>query len=284
MKNLLNWAWMLPVIASVSLTCCSKDDDVVLPTPSPTPTSPVEGKTLLFMQDNDSANVTVGVYADGELTVGYNNLYMVMYEKGTVNMLSDGHVTFEPYMNMHTGMTHACPVESPHDPTPDNGVYHGAAVFIMPSGSSTGDWKLKVSLHNHANNQDGEVEGDITVKAPSTPRLYSFISPVDSASYFVSLVEPSSPEVGLNDFEVTVHKRESMMNFPFESTLQVEIEPEMPTMGHGSPDNVNPIHYSMGHYKGTVNFTMTGYWKVNMTIKDANGTVLNDANSFDITF
>jgi len=122
------------------------------------------------------------------------------------------------------------------------------------------------------------------VIAPVEARIYSFVSPEDSKGYFVSLVEPMNPEVGANHFEVVIHKRESMMSWPTVENFMVEIEPVMPSMGHGSPGNINPVHTEMGHYVGEVNFTMTGYWMVNMTIKDENSTILDDSNAFDITF
>jgi hypothetical protein len=75
-----------------------------------------------------------------------------------------------------------------------------------------------------------------------------------------------------------------MMDWPYEPYLAVEIEPEMPSMNHGSPNNVNPTHIGDGHYKGVVNFTMTGWWRVNMKIKDGEGNILTDDVYFDITF
>ena len=49
--------------------------------------------------------------------------------------------------------------------------------------------------------------------------------------------------------------------------LTLEITPEMPTMGHGSPGNVNPTPQGNGHYLGTVNFTMAGPWTVTVVAK-----------------
>ena len=49
--------------------------------------------------------------------------------------------------------------------------------------------------------------------------------------------------------------------------LTLEITPEMPTMGHGSPGNVNPTPQGNGHYLGTVNFTMSGPWTVTVVAK-----------------
>ena len=62
----------------------------------------------------------------------------------------------------------------------------------------------------------------------------------------------------------------------------VEIDPQMPTMGHGSPNNVNPVHMEMGHYVGKVNFSMGGYWEINVKIKDASGNVLDESHVFEV--
>jgi hypothetical protein len=74
-----------------------------------------------------------------------------------------------------------------------------------------------------------------------------------------------------------------MMNFPADNTYTIEITPEMPSMGHGSPNNVNPVNTGNGHYKGKVNFTMTGEWKVNVLVKKDGNAVSKNAY-FNITF
>ena len=75
-----------------------------------------------------------------------------------------------------------------------------------------------------------------------------------------------------------------MMDWPYEPYLTVEIDPQMPSMNHGSPNNVNPTHIGDGHYKGVTNFTMTGWWRINMVIKDGEGNVIKDDVYLDITF
>lgn len=74
-----------------------------------------------------------------------------------------------------------------------------------------------------------------------------------------------------------------MMSFPAITDYEVEINPEMPSMGHGSPNNVNPVHTAKGHYTGKVNFTMTGLWRVHIKLKK-NGSVISESAYFDITF
>jgi hypothetical protein len=66
--------------------------------------------------------------------------------------------------------------------------------------------------------------------------------------------------------------------------MSIAITPEMPSMGHGSPNNVDPVYTADGRYEGKVNFTMTGYWKVNMVIRDAEDVIIKDNAFFDITF
>jgi hypothetical protein len=87
----------------------------------------------------------------------------------------------------------------------------------------------------------------------------------------------------MNEIEFTLHRKASMMSWPADSTYTIEITPEMPSMGHGSPNNVNPTHVGNGHYKGKVNFTMTGEWKVNVVVKK-DGTPVSNNASFTITF
>jgi hypothetical protein len=54
----------------------------------------------------------------------------------------------------------------------------------------------------------------------------------------------------------------------------IEMIPDMPSMGHGSPNNENPVHTAIGHYKGKINFTMTGEWRITCNVKRANATLL----------
>ena len=94
----------------------------------------------------------------------------------------------------------------------------------------------------------------------------------------MSLIEPSTFKVGINDMEIAIYKRASMMSFPADSSLAVILTPEMPTMGHGSPNNINPVHTGNGHYKGKVNFTMTGMWYLNLDFMS--GTAVADSTQF----
>lgn len=75
-----------------------------------------------------------------------------------------------------------------------------------------------------------------------------------------------------------------MMSFPAIDGYTMTMTPEMPSMGHGSPNNVNPVSSGMGKYDGKVNFTMTGYWKVNFEFLTESGETVKTGQYFDVTF
>jgi len=203
----------------------------------------------------------------------------------TKDTLKDAHIHFAPLMTMGMGTTamqHACPIENP-DEAAINGVFPGALAFVMPT-STDGSWKLGVAIHNHKNDKEGQASFDITVDNPTPSVLSVFTaSTADATKLVLSLVQPLAPKVGMNDIEFTLHSKASMMEWPAETGYTIEITPEMPSMGHGSPNNVNPVHVANGHYKGKVNFTMTGEWKVNIVLKKNGVPVKSDA-FFNITF
>ncbi len=178
-------------------------------------------------------------------------------------------------------MQHSAPYENPSSENAVNHLFPCSVVFIMPSTSGT--WTLKVQVHNHLNDKEGSLTIPITVADPIKATTKSFISLNDGGKYFISLIEPSSPKVGINDMEIAIYKKKTMMEFPADSSLSVTLTPEMPTMGHGSPNNINPVHIGNGHYKGKVNFTMTGLWRLNLDF--ASGTAVADSTFyFDTEF
>ena len=175
MKTFFKWALVLPLVASMTMIGCSKDDDE---TPAPVVTSPVDGKELIFTATSTEAEADIEVYADEALFVGYNRLYIMVYETGTKTVIDNAHVSFKTEMQMGMGMTHSSPVEDPTDDTPDDGVFKGAVVFVMPT-TATGTWDLEVKVHNHSNNLEGTVKSQVDIISPAPARMYSFVSQTD---------------------------------------------------------------------------------------------------------
>ena len=86
-----------------------------------------------------------------------------------------------------------------------------------------------------------------------------------------------------NDLEILVNVKQDMLTFPPDAGLTIEVTPEMPSMGHGSPNNVNPVSSSNGHYKGKVNFTMMGLWRLHLKLLRNNTVIVEDA-ALDLLF
>ena len=67
---------------------------------------------------------------------------------------------------------------------------------------------------------------------------------------------------------------------PYE--LKVQIEPDLPSMGHGSPGNEQPQLVSENLYRGLVNFTMAGPWLVHVSFTEHGRELGRTAFSFEV--
>ena len=268
--HILKFIFLISI--SVSLFSCENTNDE-------NAIDPLDGLTKLKEGYALGASAKVEIWGKKNFFVGYNNLAVVVYDSlNPKEKITDAHIQFLPLMTLGMGamaIQHACPVENP-DETAIDDVFPGALAFIMPTTTS-GTWKLGVAVHNHKNDKDGVANFDISVDNPTTSALSVFtaLAP-DNNKLVLSIIEPSKPKVGINDIEFTLHRKVSMMDWPADDSYTIEITPEMPSMGHGSPNNINPVSSGNGHYKGKVNFTMTGEWKINVLVKKDGNTISKD--------
>lgn len=264
---------VLSIVTSLFFVSC-KPEKISNPDPLAGLTKVGEGYAL-------GAATKVELYSTGStLYSGYTQFKIRLLDSITGNKVEQARIQLSPLMDMGT-MRHASPFENPSSESAVNTLYPCSVTFIMSSMGGT--WTLGVNVSNLVNNKQGVLTIPITVQEPTKSRIKSFISASDGQKYFVALVQPSSPKVGINDFELAVYKKLSMMSFPADSTLRISNTPEMPTMGHGSPNNIDPAHTALGHYKGKVNFTMTGLWKLNLDMYS--GTAVADTTQyFEIEF
>ena len=231
-----------------------------------------------------SSLYNVRFLSEDSLFVGYNKVYFRVTEKASGKPVPIASIFLHPLMDMGT-FSHACPYENPDEtPNPD-GYFEGAVLFSMPGKDNS--WSLSAGIV--INGVRDSVNFGIDKIIATNPAKKLVV--IDSLSngpgswiitkYPVSLVEHEKWKVGNNTYEITVHRMASMMSFPCCDDLSVEIIPEMPSMGHGSPNNVNPVSTGMGHYSGTVNFTMTGEWRINMIFRKG-GRVIGKTVYFDV--
>jgi hypothetical protein len=268
-----NKVWLLLLLTFSQFLSSCKDEQRICCGPPPFSYGFDQG-----VVDIDSADIRVilASYNDS-LYTGYQELNLVFFDKKTSQVMNVQDVKINPLMDMGM-MKHSAPFEQ-NSTTTDQGQLSFNVVFIMPN-IDMAKWTIQVSFVNESG-KEFQIEFEVNVRDPKTSTLYQFL---DSAQkpYFVSLLKSNNFALGENPFELTVHSRLDMMHFPSEEDLQISIEPWMPTMGHGSPNNTDPVHVQDGHYEGKVNFTMTGLWQIKVRIS-RNGSLVTPEFFFQTT-
>lgn len=252
------------VLALIIFSCSDKEEEI---TPS--------ADHNLLAQAVTPSGKKVKLWSDKKaLSVSYNQVY-ISIQKADSTFSGESAITLLPVMDMGT-MKHSSPVEQPVF-NASTKLYNAGIVFSMPSGDM-GSWTLTAKVDQ----EEVVFKVNIAAAAANTKYTTTFVGS-DGVSYSISLVEPLSPKIGMNDLVLLVNQRESMMSFPAVSGLTIEVTPEMPSMGHGSPNNVNPAYTTGGRYAGKVNFTMTGDWRLHFKISKGS-TVLAEDVSLDLLF
>ena len=218
-----------------------------------------------------SNNEKITLWSDAALTTGFHKIYLSVTDVANKN-LSNATVVFQPLMDMGT-MKHSSPVEQPvYNST--SSLYEGAIVFTMPSG--TNKWMVNVTVN-------GEMKTiDVDIPDAKTKLTGTYVG-TDDTKYVVALIPSKKWQVGMNDLEILISRNQMMMAFPPVDDFKIVFTPEMPSMGHGSPNNVNPVNIGNGRYKGKVNYTMTGDWRFHFKLSKNDVVIVEDA-TIDILF
>ena len=262
---------MAALCSALCFSSCNKTD---------TPQRPATADLIKISEGYAAgAAAKVTVYAStGTINTGYTKFYLALSDSASGTKLNTASILLSPMMDMGM-MQHASPYENPVSNLATDGLFPCSVVFIMPT--TAGNWTVKVQVTNQA--KSGAYTFPVVVQEPAKSTIKSFTAKHDDGKYFVTLIQPAKPKVGINDFEIAIYKKQSMMSFPAENNFTVSLAPEMPTMGHGSPNNVNPVAVGNGHYKGKVNFTMTGLWKINLGFM-AGAAVADTTQFFEMEF
>ena len=254
------------VAISIFLISCRTSDDPV------TPPSVNELEGLVKVKEFSNDTHTIELYTvTGTTQLGYNDLKFRIKNKSSNQYEKNASVNWSPVMHM-TSMSHSGPKSSITKVTPDGTLYTGYLVFQMPQ-NATEYWDLKFDYSINGTAYTATTVVDVPDSAKR--RVNSFLGS-DNTKYIVAYIEPRTPKVAVNDMTLGVWKMQDMMTFPVVDGYTVKIDPRMPGMGnHGSPNNVNATQTSAGKlYNGKLSLTMTGYWKINLQLANAAGTVL----------
>lgn len=266
-----SYLYILAIIA-IAFSSCSKNEDV----------KPLETLEKITLIESDDQSLSIELFSEQKLSIGYNALYIRLIDQKNKKEVTQASINILPMMEMHKEsgtMKHSSPVENPGASVTEKGLFKAAAVFSMASDDH-GSWTLEVEIQISDSAPVQKVIIPITV-LPSKVQRIKTVKLDDGSTYMITYIQPVEPKIGINDFEIVIHQRKNMFEFPPINDFTIEIEPEMPSMGHGSPNNINPILTFNGHYKGKVNFTMSGDWRIHLDLAKENETV---STSFDLTF
>lgn len=238
----MKWFFSVLVCAAL-LTACSTTD----PTPSE-PDDQLKEFTLHGSASKD--DVKVELYADTSLFAGYNDVYLKVTHKGKA---LNGTTTLRPGF-VTCPMNIDCPVIQPGTTADSLGLLHAAIIFTMEG--LPGEWKVYVDV---VNNDDGKLT---TLEIPVTVARADNVREVktETGKALLALI-PQPWKVGKNPIRIALFSGGDSTYTSVENATVV-MTPSMPSMGHGSHGNINPTHVSDGIYQGTVNYSMSGEWKV----------------------
>jgi len=269
----------LACIASFAAAGCSADATASA-APQSSPPSTTTTTLTTSLARGTSGGLAVELFGAKGAETGLFQVGLAITENG--NTVGEAAVEFVPVMAMTNGISHGAPVLG-RATRGTSGLFETAAVFQMPS-SAMGTWSAKaiVTLHGAA---------AVEVKLPTFPvaesgRAKTFqVTTGDAgmAKKFVASVNLiGAPRVGLNPTIVTLHEMQDMTTFAPVSDAALALDPQMPSMGHGSPGTVQPVAGASGRYDAQLSFSMAGEWVTTLTVR--RGGMVIGAPTFTLSF
>ena len=216
----------------------------------------------------------------GSLHNGYNDLYFVVTKKKTGNYVKDFNITnVTPIMHMvKMDKYHSTPVSPAVEIFDDTrkAIKHGWVSFLMNT-SEAGTWAFSYDIAV-LGSKASVTDKAIVVNAIPDGQEWLKNFKVGDNTYYLSLVNPIDWKTGENVIQAYISKKSAPITTPYalaSETFTVEIDPRMPDMGsHTSPGNKALTKQADGSYKGSINLTMTGLWRIHLTVKDAQGNIV----------
>ncbi|MFC6269105.1 hypothetical protein [Frigoriflavimonas asaccharolytica] len=265
MKFSLKSIFAVLAMAFLVISCRTSDSEEII-----VPTSETEG--LVLIKEVTNSTHKIELYSQtGTTKQGYNDIKIRIKNLASSEYEKNASITWTPLMHM-TSMMHSCPRSTIQKVTADGSLYSGYIVFQMPENTSE-YWDLKIDYTIGTTTYTATT--GVSVPA-ATKQVVTSFKGTDNVQYVVAYVDPKTPKVAINDMVVGVWKTQDLMTFPMVDGYIVKLDPRMPGMGnHSSPNNVNLTQTSAGNlYNGKLSLTMTGYWKLNLQLAKADGTIL----------
>lgn len=207
----------------------------------------------------------------GKTMQGYNEISLRIKNKSTNLYENNVAATWLPMMHM-TSMAHSCPASVLQKSAADAQTLSGYIVFQMPGGAAE-FWDLTINYK--IGEKSYAVTTPLNIEAETKKTVVTFFGS-DNSKYVMANIAPESPKVAVNDWTVGLWKASDMMTYSVVDNYTIHVDPRMPAMGnHSAPNNVAAKQTgSGGFYKGKLALTMSGFWKLNLRVAAADGTIL----------
>lgn len=297
MKNLLSFIFGLTVL---TLYSCNSNDDIT--------NNGLEGTGITITDDVDccSAEEALQVYkflqtvkiipelsivVDGKYNVfaysksgslhkEFNDIYFVATKKETGNYIKNFNLKdITPLKHMvKMDMYHSTPASEDVESFNDAylAVKRGWISFLMET-SEAGTWQLSYTAEVLGKTATLD-NADINIAALPEGQEWLKSFKIDNTTYFISLANADELKTGTNTLKAYISRKgdDITKHYPLATEkFTVDIVPTMPDMGnHTSPDNSPLLQQEDGSYQGTLNLTMTGLWRIHLTVKDSGGNIV----------
>ncbi len=236
------------LFSALFLYSCGKDN----PVNTETPVNP--NYTKLFTVD--SAGIKYEFYSKtgATLLVGYNEIGFKVFLNGAEQ--KTGYVNYIPVMYHTAGPGHGTPVSPKFYFNDADGLFTGYASYIMLSDSSTSFWYGDYGYNdgNFIRHRNFDV-----VQNPNNQMRF-WLPQGSTTLYLLTIISGKDAKIGLNDFKCILHSSDDQITYNEVDSAKMYIKPWMPSHGHGSSNNSNPVFLGNGHYQGKANYTMAGEW------------------------
>lgn len=272
---------MLLFLIAALFSACDKDGNTEPVIPDPT-----EG--LKKVRDFADGNYTVTAWNEtGELRLGYTKVYFTVQNK-TGAFIENAELSAFPEMDMGM-MKHSTP-RAEITKVAGKALYETYYAFLMYSGQGDGKWYYDLeytisdalssnyTVGGSFGNEEIDVKNVFRPDGKTERKVIQLLVAVDGSDkrYVVTLVEPQKPTVGVNDVTAYIHERIDANTYNPVENFTLKLDPRMPSMeNHSSPNNVDLTWDVAGKiYRGKVNFSMTGYWTLNLILQNDRGETL----------
>jgi hypothetical protein len=244
------------VVSFTSVTFYSCSDSINNPV---TGITPVYNKVLTV----DSAGYKFELYNLGseKLYSSYNDVGFKVFVNGAEK--KTGYVKFRPIMYHEGGSSHITPVSEYFYYDEQKSLFTGYSCFLMASDSNSSYWFADYSFNDEMTIKQNQ----FSVSAAHRFEMKFFVDYSTTELYCVTSAYPKNPLTGTNEFMCILHRQENNFYREVDSV-------EMFLRVWKVSSDKNQIYNSQslvgiggGKYSGSVDFSGTGEWTVNDSMK-----------------